>query len=329
MWLTGVDSFSSLAYQAGIALVAAGMLSPVATGVLALVTSCCAVPVYREVARRSYPGQGSIAILLSGWWSKLFVIVLLGFAGTDFVITMTLSAADSARHAVENPLLKPYLGDSHLAITIGLLVLLAVVFLRGFGEAIRLAVAVAGPYLVFNAILIARCFVELWQHPALLQSWHKALLGRNQGWVSVLIAAAIVFPQLALGLSGFETGVAVMPLIRGDEDDASGSHDGVPRGRTRNTGKLLLTAAALMSIMLLTSSLASALLIPDWAYREGGVASGRALAYLAPTYLGSALVLCMTSTRYSSYGSREPLPWPGCSTLSPGTFHASGWLPDG
>ena len=81
MWLTGVDSFSSLAYQAGIARVAAGMLSPVATGVLALVTSCCAVPVYREVARRSYPGQGSIAILLSGWWSKLFVIVLLGSPG--------------------------------------------------------------------------------------------------------------------------------------------------------------------------------------------------------------------------------------------------------
>src|SRR5581483_6715516 len=122
MWLTGVDYFSSLAYQAGIALVAAGVLAPLATGILVLVTLACAVPVYREVSRRSYAGLGSIAMLehiLRGWWSKLFVLVLLGFAGTDFVITMTLSAADSARHAVENPLLKPYIGHLHLAITIG------------------------------------------------------------------------------------------------------------------------------------------------------------------------------------------------------------------
>ena len=168
MWLTGVDYFSSLAYQAGIALVAAGVLAPLATAILVLVTLACAVPVYREVSRRSYAGLGSIAMLehiLRGWWSKLFVLVLLGFAGTDFVITMTLSAADSARHAVENPLLKPYIGHLHLAITIGLLVLLALVFLRGFGEAIRLAILVAIPFVVLNAIVIARCALEVFRHP--------------------------------------------------------------------------------------------------------------------------------------------------------------------
>ncbi len=292
MWLTGVDYFSSLAYQAGIALIAAGMLAPIATAVLVIVTLCCAVPVYREVARRSYAGLGSIAMLehlLPGWWSKLFVIVLLGFAGTDFVITMTLSAADSARHAVENPLLKPYLGHAHLAITIGMLVLLAVVFLRGFGEAIKLAVGVAVPYIFLNAIVIVRCFYEVARQPNVLHHWRAALMGNtgNGGWVSVAVAAGIVFPQLALGLSGFETGVAVMPLIKGDKDDAK-SKDGVPHGRIRNTGKLLLTAALLMSALLLTSSFVTAMLIPESAFREGGPASGRALAYLAHLYLGNA-----------------------------------------
>ena len=124
LWLTGVDYFSTLGYQPGIALLAVGVLSVPATVVLVLVTLFGAVPVYGEVARRSYAGLGSIALLenlFSGWKSKLFVLVLLGFAGTDFVITMTLSAADAARHAIANPFLHPYLGDSHIATTLMLL----------------------------------------------------------------------------------------------------------------------------------------------------------------------------------------------------------------
>lgn len=289
MWLTGVDYFSSLAYQAGIALVAAGALAPVATAILVLVTLACAVPVYREVARRSYAGLGSIAMLenlLPSWWSKLFVLVLLGFAGTDFVITMTLSAADSAQHAVQNPLLKPYIGHLHLVLTIGLLVLLALVFLRGFGEAIRFAIGVAVPYVVLNAIVIARCALEVVRHPAVLQNWRAALAAHGESWSSIFIVAAIVFPRLALGLSGFETGVAVMPLVKGDENEDE-SKDAAPEGRIKNTGKLLLAAAVIMSFFLLTSSMVTTLLVPPHAYKEGGEASGRALAYLAHIYLGT------------------------------------------
>src|ERR1700752_863169 len=165
--LTGVDYFSTLGYQPGIALLAAGALSPLATLLLVGVTLLGALPVYAQVARRSYAGQGSIAMLenlLQGWKSKLFVLVLLGFAATDFVITMTLSAADAAQHAIENPYLHPYLGEARMSITICLLALLAVVFLKGFVEAISLAALVAVPYLILNVVVLARGLVEIVRH---------------------------------------------------------------------------------------------------------------------------------------------------------------------
>src|SRR5262247_1727071 len=291
MWLTGVDYFSTLGYQPGIALLAAGAVAPIATVILVLVTLFGALPVYAQVAGRSYAGQGSIAMLenlLSGWKGKGLVLVLLGFAATDFVITMTLSAADAAKHAVENPYLHPVLGEHQILITLAILTVLAAVFLKGFSEAIGLAAAAALPYLALNLVVLGRGLLEVIAHPELLAGWRAALTA--QGSFPMLMAGAlIVFPKLALGLSGFETGVSVMPLIDGGETDRGHSPrtSGAPMGRVANTRKLLLTAAVIMSAMLILSSAVTTLLIAPEDYREGGKASGRAIAFLAHRYLGN------------------------------------------
>ncbi len=291
LWLTGVDYFSTLGYQPGIALLAAGALAFPATGVLVLVTLLGAVPIYSEVAARSYAGQGSIALLenlFTGWKSKIFVLVLLGFAGTDFVITMTLSAADAATHAVKNPYLHRFLGFHHIDVTLALLELLAIVFIAGFQEAIIVVSATTIPYIALNVWVLVYALGVVWHRPELVVHWERALHVRGD-WTAIFIASAFVFPKLALGLSGFETGVSVMPLVAGDkEDDRRPFPAEAPRGRIRNTRKLLISAAAIMSVLLLLSSFVTTLLIPESAYQEGGPASGRAIAYLAHELLGNS-----------------------------------------
>jgi hypothetical protein len=286
MCLTGVDYFSTLGYQPGIAALAAGLLSPFATIVLILLTLLGALPVYRRVAKESPHGEGSIAMLekhLPKWAGKVFVLVLLGFAATDFLITMTLSAADATAHLVENPFIPESWSNHTMLITLLLLALLAAVFLRGFTEAIGIAVVLVGVYLSLNLVVVVVGLEHIITAPQVIPDWTTALFtSYGSPWLMVGIAL-LVFPKLALGLSGFETGVAVMPQVKGDPDETEEQ----PTGRIRGTRKLLLTAAVIMSSFLITSSFITTLLIPQAQFQPGGEANGRALAYLAHEYLGN------------------------------------------
>lgn len=307
MCLTGVDYFSTLGYQPGIAFLAAGALSPVATFVLVLLTLFGALPIYHRVAEESPHGEGSISMLehlLSRWKGKLFVLVLLGFVATDFIITITLSAADATAHIIENPF-TPVVFKHQIGVTLALILFLGAIFLRGFKEAIGVAVILVAVYLLLNTIVITFGLYELFTHPYHFPEWKRALLVHprvnGSAWM-IVVVSLIIFPKLALGLSGFETGVAVMPLVRGDKDLSADEWESIRSTRTsrrpapdtkallktriRNTQKLLRSAALIMSVMLITSSLVTAILIPPEKFNEGGEANGRAIAYLAHHFFG-------------------------------------------
>ena len=318
MCLTGVDYFSTLGYQPGIAFLAAGALSPIATLILVLLTLFGALPIYSRVAKESPHGEGSIAMLealLSRWKGKLFVLVLLGFVATDFVITITLSAADATAHVTENPFVRsslPFL-DHPVIVTFALIALLGIVFLKGFKEAIDIAVVLVTIYLLLNIVVIGRGLLEVVNHPELLGNWRTALFAAKMsfggsyqiaGFAAIILLSITSFPRLALGLSGFETGVSVMPLVKRPN-------------RIANTRKLLITAALIMSFMLIASSFMTSVLIPREEFcprvncgagavshappefcactaeqtasgtsTEGGKANGRALAFISHKYLG-------------------------------------------
>ncbi len=286
MCLTGVDYFSTLGYQPGIAFAAAGVLSPIATLILVLLTLFGALPIYNRVAAESPHGQGSISMLealLSRWKGKLFVLALLGFVATDFVITITLSAADASEHIIHNPFVEEHLHflDHPVPVTLFLILILAAVFLKGFKEAIGIAVFLVIAYLFLNLIVIATGIYQIAIDPQLLYNWKNALFSTTaisgatepRSLLMIIGLSLLVFPKLALGLSGFETGVAVMPLIKNPN-------------RITNTRKLLTSAALIMSFFLVCSSFITSILIPASEFQEGGKAQGRALAFIAHTYLG-------------------------------------------
>jgi hypothetical protein len=325
MCLLGVDYFSTLAYQPSMTYQLAGRLGPLATLVVILVTLGGALPVYWYVAGKSPRGEGSIAMLerlVHGWRGKSLVLLLLGFAATDFVMVKTISVADAAVHVIGNQYEpwqdtlayvadwskeegKGFVGSSvaayfnkQLVVTL-LLGVLGFTFWfmlrKGFNRnVIVLAVPLMLVYLLLNAVIIGSGIWHLLRNPEVVHDWFELILqgdwqieqqerwfipgaGLLADWLLIALLCLLFFPRLSLGLSGFELSLILMPQVEGDAKDDPER----PLRRIRNTRKVLVTAALIMSIFLFGSVLVTNLLIPLEELGLEGAASNRALAYLA------------------------------------------------
>ena len=316
MCLLGLDYFSTLAYQPSITFHETQRLGPLATALIVLVTLFGALPVYCYLAGRSPGGQGSLGVLerlIRGWRGKTVVLILLGFAATDFTMLKSLSLADAAVHILNrhdglrlekvesfvqwlrhcsdeycSEEVSPYI-SAQLVVTI----LLGMVFTtfwfllrKGFTRnVIILAVPLIALFLLMTGILIAGGLWHLYEHPALVTDWyHQVMNGEfelrgtkpeHDGWGMIVLMSFLALPNLALGLSGFEMGMILMPQVKGKP----GEHP--PRARIRNTRKVLVTAALIMSVFLLGSVMVTTLLIPAEQFAPEGYANDRALSYLA------------------------------------------------
>jgi hypothetical protein len=317
---------------------------------------------------------GLLERMIPGWRGKLVVLTLLGFAAADFVITRSLSVADAAVHLLNNPhgqrLLarlpdilpsheRPWwppldallmrLADPQVAVTLGLSIAsfaMLHTLRRGLSRRMLLLAATAViVYLALTALVIGSAATYLSRHDEILNQWLDATFnGPAAGAESssnylvlwaCLRAALWSFPQMALGLSGFEMIMTVAPQVSGGPAPAglneAATQVAIEARRDRNTRKLMVAAATIMAVYLVSAVAVTTLLVPTEALQAGGPAQHRALAYIAhgaplahdampaavsPLFgsrfgdlydLSTALVLCLAGASVSM-GLRNLLP---------------------
>lgn len=317
--LVGLDCFSTLGYLPTIAAEGAKDMAPLGAAAVGLLILFAALPVYLYVAGRSPHGRGATGLLenyLHGWGGKLFILLLLGFVATDFVMTRSLSTADASKHLLANPyaesgadwLLDRKLAvkaalpemlqgswtdrffdwwDKQLIVTVVLIILgFALYFfvLRGFTRGfLYAAAAIVAVFLVLNGLVIGSGLLYLSRHPQYMDNWTELIsFGTSRDspldlLINYVELAIRSLPALALGLSGFELSMTVAPLVRG----RAGEDPARPRGRIRNMRKLLIATALLMGVLVPASVTCVKFLVPPAMMEEGRPARHRALAYLA------------------------------------------------
>lgn len=267
---------------------------------------------------------GLLEELIPGWRGKLVVLTVLGFAAADFVITRSLSVADAAVHLINNPhgqrLLarlpeslptpeRPWwppfdallvrLSTPQVAISLGLSIIsfaLLHVLKRGLTRRILLLAAAAVVcYLALSGLVIVSAATYVAHHVGIWHGWlgatfaaptPKGAAPTPYAWAwACLYAALWSFPQMALGLSGFEMIMTVTPQVHPGHGRAAANHESQhahhAAGRVRNTRKLMFAAASIMAIYLVSAVAVTTLLVPSAALKPGGAAQHRALAYLA------------------------------------------------
>lgn len=317
--ILGLDYFSTLAYQPSITFHETARLGPLATAAVVLVTLLGALPVYCYLAGRSPGGQGSLGIvekLVRGWRGKTAVLILLGFAATDFTMLKSLSLADASVHVLNRQdsariegakqaagwcreCAHDWLGpgaashvDEQLIVTVALGVLTFVFWFllrKGFSRNVMvLAVPLVGLYLLLTGLLIGGGVWMLCDRPEIIDAWldevqrgefAMPMAAGAGGWGIIVLFSLLALPKLALGLSGFELSMILMPQVEGKPNEQP------PRTRIWNTRKVLVAAATIMSVYLLGAVLVTTLLIPpaqyDLAPERDGYANDRALSFLA------------------------------------------------
>jgi hypothetical protein len=345
--LVGIDYFSTLAYLPSLANEVAPLMAPVAVAGVVLVTLLLALPAYCYVVGRSSDGRGATGLLqksVSGWRGKFLILAIMGFVAADFIITRSLSTADASVHLLANPHidqlvtantwraddLQPWIGESGVALIkpywnrqVGVTLLLSISsmafwFLVASGFTKRMlwfAAVIVVLYLGSTAYVVGTVARDLYQHSDEVQQWWNMLKHQSSTDLrGTMILMLLIFPQLALGISGFELCMTTAPLISGEP----GNEVEQKRQRIRRARIMMCCLTVIMAIFLIATTFITTLQIPVEKFSSEHDARHRALAFLAhgplfPFWFGTcydiitAVILCLAGISVT-IGLRDLVP---------------------